>query len=382
MYTTDVTYKGKPAVRYTEAYIDPRTGRRRHVSITLPDRKLTTQRQASDALARRIELLTTDQDAPARLTVARLVELYLDHQAHTVRPQTVRSNGLRLRAVVSALGPDTLVTALSAPYITRTLMKADDNPTTYNGRLTRLCAVLRWAYRSRYLDRLDYLDGLTRLRDRAPAEARRRRYLEPAELSSLLSGMDSAKWRLVTATLALTGLRVGELIALQRRDVDRRASVIRITKTYSLTLHTVSPMPKTDAGFRDISIQTELARVLDAVESLMAYYDRKAGSRSPYYLHEMDGSPLHYESYSKYLRENAERILGRRVQVHALRHTHTALMAAAGVPLDVLSRRLGHKTPAVTAGVYMHITERLKAADFTAVKDAVLLPDKARKEGD
>lgn len=382
MYTTDVTYKGKPAVRYTEAYIDPRTGRRRHVSITLPDRKLSTQRQASDALARRIELLTTDQDAPARLTVARLVDLYLDHQAHTVRPQTVRSNGLRLRAVVSALGPDTLVTALSAPYITRALMTADDNPTTYNGRLTRLCAVLRWAYRSRYIDHLDYLDGLTRLRDRAPAEARRQKYLEPAELSSLLSGMDSAKWRLVTAVLALTGLRVGELIALQRRDVDRRAGVIRVTKTYSLTLHQVSPMPKTDAGFRDVSIQTELARVLDAAESLMAYYDRKAGSRSPYYVHEMDGSPLHYETYAKYLRENSERILGRRVQVHALRHTHTALMAAAGVPLDVLSRRLGHKTPAVTAGVYMHITAGLRAADFTAVKDAVLLPDKARKEGD
>lgn len=217
MYTTDVTYKGRPAVRYTEAYIDPRTGRRRHVSITLPDHKIATQRQASDALARRIELLTTDQDAPARLTVARLVDLYLDYQARTVRPQTVRSNGLRLRAVVSALGPDTLVSALSAPYITRALMAADSTPTTYNGRLTRLCAVLRWAYRSRYIDKLDYLDGLTRLRDSAPAEARRRKYLEPGELSALLSGMDSAKWRLVTALLALTGLRVGELIALQRR---------------------------------------------------------------------------------------------------------------------------------------------------------------------
>src|SRR5207249_10175829 len=44
-----------------------------------------------------------------------------------------------------------------------------------------------------------------------------------------------------------------------------------------------------------------------------------------------------------------------RIRFHDLRHTHATLLLKAGVPLKVLSERLGHSTPAFTMTVYQHV---------------------------
>lgn len=43
------------------------------------------------------------------------------------------------------------------------------------------------------------------------------------------------------------------------------------------------------------------------------------------------------------------------VPFHGLRHTHATLMPAAGVPVKVVSERLGHSTASMTAGLYQHV---------------------------
>jgi integrase len=50
---------------------------------------------------------------------------------------------------------------------------------------------------------------------------------------------------------------------------------------------------------------------------------------------------------------DAEGVRG--VTPHGLRHTAASLMLAAGVPLIVVSRQLGHANPNVTAQVYAHL---------------------------
>ena len=43
------------------------------------------------------------------------------------------------------------------------------------------------------------------------------------------------------------------------------------------------------------------------------------------------------------------------VTFHALRHTQASLLHAAGVPLAVVSKRLGHSKITTTLGLYTHI---------------------------
>jgi integrase len=45
---------------------------------------------------------------------------------------------------------------------------------------------------------------------------------------------------------------------------------------------------------------------------------------------------------------------------HSLRHTHTSLLAEAGVSLPQIMERLGHKDEDTTKNVYLHVTEEMK----------------------
>jgi len=49
-------------------------------------------------------------------------------------------------------------------------------------------------------------------------------------------------------------------------------------------------------------------------------------------------------------------------RLHDLRHTHASLLLSAGVPIKVVSERLGHADPAVTLRTYQHVTPGRQAA--------------------
>lgn len=57
-----------------------------------------------------------------------------------------------------------------------------------------------------------------------------------------------------------------------------------------------------------------------------------------------------------------------RIRFHHLRHTHATLLLKSGVPLKVVSERLGHSTPAFTMTVYQHVLPGMQrdAADLFA----------------
>ncbi len=82
---------------------------------------------------------------------------------------------------------------------------------------------------------------------------------------------------------------------------------------------------------------------------------------------------IQYAKFNKYFRENTEAILGRRLTIHALRHTHVALLAENGIPLDVISRRLGHADSDITKDIYFHVTKRMKEADNKLLKEVKIM---------
>ncbi|MEK4715025.1 MULTISPECIES: tyrosine-type recombinase/integrase [Sporosarcina] len=48
------------------------------------------------------------------------------------------------------------------------------------------------------------------------------------------------------------------------------------------------------------------------------------------------------------------------VTPHSFRHTHTSLLAEAGVGLEEIMDRLGHQDDEVTRNVYLHVTNEMK----------------------
>ena len=75
-----------------------------------------------------------------------------------------------------------------------------------------------------------------------------------------------------------------------------------------------------------------------------------------------DGRPFHPERFSR----EFDRLLARldfepRIRLHDLRHTWATLALEAGVPVKIVSERLGHSKTAITLDIYSHVTPTMGA---------------------
>jgi integrase len=87
-----------------------------------------------------------------------------------------------------------------------------------------------------------------------------------------------------------------------------------------------------------------------------------------------DGAPLSPQRTTHRFRRLVRRLGGvPPIRLHDVRHTHATLLLQAGVPIKVVSERLGHATIAMTLDVYAHVLpamDREAAERFGALLDA------------
>lgn len=146
-------------------------------------------------------------------------------------------------------------------------------------------------------------------------------------------------------TLYWTGMRLGELLALNPKDVDLEKRTISITKSYQrLGKKDVITPPKTPKSKRVITIPEFLAAdIKDYMDSL---YDLQENDRlfpiTKYYLeHEMQ----------REIKESGVK----RIRVHDLRHSHASMLIELGFsPLEI-ANRLGHEKVETTLNTYAHL---------------------------
>lgn len=98
------------------------------------------------------------------------------------------------------------------------------------------------------------------------------------------------------------------------------------------------------------------------------------GTRSDFFLYGPSGKQIHYDAYRQYLEDTAAKTVpDKQVTPHTLRHTCCSLLAEAGVPLEVISRRLGHHDSSITKEVYLHVTKHQEEKDRELLKHVDLL---------
>ena len=259
---------------------------------------------------------------------------------------------------------DMLLDALTVLDVKRAASSISEKNHTYNERIRRYKAFLRWCYTNELLKE-NIADRITKLPDNRK-ERIQDKYLEVDELKRLLDGMKVPMWYYLTYFMVLSGLRIGEAFALTVDDVGK---YITVDKTYSLTIKEVGPT-KTDGSTREVFVQPELRKLLDEYEIFRA----ENFTKTKVYFPGNVGGYLGYNAYNKYLRQTSQKAIGRVITPHALRHTSASLLIAQGVPLETVSRRLGHSDSHITKAIYLHLTEQLKKSDDEAIARTQLLP--------
>jgi integrase len=61
-----------------------------------------------------------------------------------------------------------------------------------------------------------------------------------------------------------------------------------------------------------------------------------------------------------------------KIRLHDLRHTHATIAVKAGIPVKVISERLGHETSAFTMKQYAHVIPGMQAEAARAIARTVL----------
>lgn len=119
---------------------------------------------------------------------------------------------------------------------------------------------------------------------------------------------------------------------------------------------------KTPNARRAIDLDPTTIKVLKAWKEWQRAEQEAAGIESESWVFtNNDGKPVHPHSISQTFERIANRAGVPRIRLHDVRHTHGTLLIKAGVPVKVVSERLGHANPAFTIDTYQHVLPGMQA---------------------
>lgn len=155
---------------------------------------------------------------------------------------------------------------------------------------------------------------------------------------------------------AMTGMRRGEVLGLRWFDIDLDAATLSIRRSVSCTGYQVHTTPtKTRTSRRAIDLDARTVAVLrewrrQQLDELVTVAEDATVFTRP------DGQPVHHPHSLSQTVGRLQRAAGvPAIRLHDLRQTHATLLLKHGIPLKVVSERLGHSTPAFTMAVYQHV---------------------------
>ena len=149
-----------------------------------------------------------------------------------------------------------------------------------------------------------------------------------------------------------SGLRIGELIALQWSDIDFAKGLLTVSKScHDSKDGLIVDEPKTVTSRRVIPLPKQLLPMMKAL---------KRRSASPFVV-SASGNPVSVRSYQRSFELLLKKLKIPHKGFHSLRHTFATRALECGMDVRTLSEILGHKNPTITLNRYAHSLMEHKA---------------------
>ena len=154
-----------------------------------------------------------------------------------------------------------------------------------------------------------------------------------------------------------TGLRRSELLGLRWDDIDLAAGSLSVSRGLVAVAYEVhESRGKTRNARRAIDLDPTTIDVLTAWQAWQKTEQEVVGIEpAGWVFTDASGNPIHPHSISQTFERISARAGVPKIRLHDIRHTHGTLLIKAGVPVKVVSERLGHGNPAFTIDTYQHV---------------------------
>ena len=153
-----------------------------------------------------------------------------------------------------------------------------------------------------------------------------------------------------------TGLRRGELLALQWDDLNLETGELQVTKQVYRTKEDglLISQPKTRSSIRTVSLPPPLLNILKE-------YRENVNTRWMFPSPVKEDSPLDPAHIRTRLHLILEHAQCKQIRFHDLRHTFATIALGNGMDVKTLSAMLGHVSAATTLDIYTHITSPMRS---------------------
>jgi integrase len=356
---------GKSVVRYqvtVDAGHDPESGKRRQVR-----RRFATEATARTELAALQAGVAAGTYVHAnRLTLKEACESWLLSK-HALKPSTVRGHRVSLGPVLSELGHVEIqkLTKADLDRLVRRLRRGEvSGRRKWSARSVNYMLYLCTAVLDDQVAQGNAVRNVAKLVDRIAGEAGEMRTLTEQDMYRILDHdcRDRHLW-----TLALYGLRRGEIAGLRWTNVDLNAKTVSIVENrVAVGREIMSGTPKSRASARKLPMPDEVVDVLRAARTRQAEERLAFGSgfgSGEYVASDETGHPYHPNLLTFRWGRMLDDLGISRVRLHDARHSCATLMHLRQVPIAVIAAWLGHASAAFTLSVYAHSQDdALKAA--------------------
>lgn len=206
-------------------------------------------------------------------------------------------------------------------------------------------------------------------------DKRKMRVLTKEEQKRFIMALDGEYYRAMFLTYLYTGMRMGEGIPLQWKDIDLEKRTLRVNKKAIVAhdynkheaIQVVQDFCKTKSSKRTIAITAGLVAVLKEHKETMMKLAEDMGeewSEESLVFRNSRGNMV----YSRNLQEVLYRIYDKAeiegATMHTLRHSYATRCFEAGVDIKAISEQLGHANVKTTYNIYVHLLEDTKAKEI------------------
>jgi len=353
--------------KFFERYKDPYTEKLKKVSVTMEKKTPQARNQAAILLQEKINKKLSTKQVES-ITFEKIYNLFYKSWAQTVKASTKHNYTFVDATMKKEIPSDTLLANIDRRYIQSKIENIIDSNgyhTAYRVR-SRLKSIFDYAVQYSYIENneVNYTVIPKKPETLEDIEKKRNKFLTMQEIKTLIDALNNQpyqqKYADMVTVLALTGMRYGELTALQLKNIDFQNKKIEITGNFD-SVNKIKTLPKTAKSIRTILVSDA---VIEAIQrQVIRLTERYQPLKDDDYIFclEVWNSPITLASFIQAIKKyGAKAGIEKNLSSHIFRHSHISFLAESGLPIKSIMDRVGHSNAKMTLEIYSHTTQDME----------------------
>lgn len=353
--------------KFFERYKDPYTEKLKKVSVTMEKKTPQAKNQAALLLQEKINKKLKTNNVKS-VTFGEIYSLFYRQWEKTVKESTKHTYLFVDNIIKKEINNDILLVNIDRRFIQEKLDKILEEKSyqTATRVRIRLKNIFEYALNYSYIDNneVTFTSVPKPPETIEEIEQKREKFLTMEEIKKLIDSLNSKvynqKYGDIVLVLALTGMRYGELVALQLKNIDFQNKKIEIAGNFD-SIHKIKTIPKTRKSIRNIKV-SEAA--LEAIKrQIIRLTERFQPLTDDDYIFCFDvwNSPITLPTFSQIIKKyGAIAGIEKNLSSHVFRHSHISYLAEAGLPIKSIMDRVGHANAKMTLEIYSHTTKDME----------------------